>query len=84
MEDIPATHARRSLSFTVHVTAACPDGSTVALSLVRSEWHPGKGSHAIAVRHEVVTPAELDRALMEIVTDCQRLEDELRGHRHKL
>ena len=48
--------ARRSLSFTVHVTSAAPGGDRVALSIVRSEWWPGRGSHAVAVRHEVVSP----------------------------
>lgn len=74
--------ARRSLSFTVHVTSAAPGGDLVALSIVRSEWWPGRGSHAVAVRHEVVSPAGLAQALTDMVTDCQRLEDELRGHRH--
>ena len=76
--------ARRSLSFTVHVTSAAPTGDSVALSIVRSEWWPGRGSHAVAVRHEVVAPASLEQALRDMVTDCQRLEDELRGHRHAL
>ena len=74
--------ARRSLSFTVHVTSAAPGRDLVALSIVRSEWWPGRGSHAVAVRHEVVSPAGLAQALTDMVTDCQRLEDELRGHRH--
>ena len=76
-----ADTARRSLSFTVHVTSAAPHGDTVALSIVRSEWWPGRGSQAVAVRHEVVSPSGLARALADMVTDCQRLEDELRGHR---